>query len=159
MFLNCNISKIKVKLSYGWTNGSTEDPVWIPKEVFRIPTKPHTDNITAKAIIPQIMNCLPCWRFASSSELMMKNFTAPQINTATAMAKIKGIIESWIMQITNPTTVWKLVPGVQIPPVEAAVVVVTKEGALIPWPPKPKVVTTIFIRPASPTITANPIRP
>ena len=64
-----------------------------------MPTNPQTESITAKAITPQIINCFPCSLFASSPELIIRKFTTPQTNMAVAMAKIKGIIELFIIPV------------------------------------------------------------
>ena len=77
-----------------------EEPTLMPKVVLRIPTKPQTESITAKATIPQIINCLPSALLASSSELIIKNLITPQTNITRAKAKRRGIIELFIIPVT-----------------------------------------------------------
>ena len=62
-------------------------------------TSPHTDIITAKAIIPQSINCLPSSLFPSSSEFNMKNLTTPHTKESIARANINGIIDWPIRQV------------------------------------------------------------
>ena len=84
-----------------WPVGATwgKTLVFRPKVFPKILTSPQTLIMTASAIIPQIMNCLPL-AFFSVSWALITYCTTPQMKSTTAMAKIRGISASLIMLTT-----------------------------------------------------------